>query len=65
MSPSVPFPWNASMDRAVDQLVASVAEQPFRLGIDHDDLTGGVEHDHAARAGFDGQLEHFLRQPLL
>ena len=42
------------------QFVAAVAEQALDLAVDQDDVAESVDQDHAARAGFDGQLEFLL-----
>ena len=46
-----------------EELSAPVAEQRFRLSIDHHDLAGRVDHHHCIRRGFDRQAK-FLLGPL-
>src|SRR5262245_22600661 len=50
------------IDRSADQLVTAIAEDLLGLGIDDRDLSRGVDHDDAARAGIDGEPEYLLRR---
>jgi len=53
---------NENIDRSSEQLLARVAEQAFRFGVDEHNLAVGADHDHAAWAGFDDKPESLVGQ---
>ena len=50
-------PHAQGLDGLAQKLVPRIAEHPLGLGIDQDDRTGPVDHDHGARRGFDNGSE--------
>src|SRR5205814_1792054 len=49
------------LDGLPKQLVARVAEQSLDLAVDEDDLSGAIDHHHAARRGLDRGAEPRVR----
>src|SRR5204863_3520820 len=51
------------LNRLAEQLIARVAEQSLDLAVDEDDLSGAIDHHHAARRRLDHRAEPRVRLP--